>query len=99
MQHPYYSFEGFADAYALAEDTRSHISDVMGRYRDKVQWGEKITASDFMEDMALASGLGEEDVQKMLAVLRQSQTWQDTVDELQRTWEAQNKKPPALSEE
>jgi hypothetical protein len=45
-----------------------------------------------MEDMALASGLGEREVREMLDVLQQSQAWQDTVDEMNRAWVAQESK-------
>lgn len=89
MTHPHYSFEGFADTYHLAEDTRQHIYDVMGRYRDKIELGEKITEPDFMEDMALAADLREQEIREMIAVLGHSQTWQDTMEELYRTWAAQ----------
>jgi len=92
MEHIHYSFEGFANAYGLAGDTRKHIHDVMERYRDKIRLGEKITEPDFMEDMALASGLGEREVREMLDVLQQSQAWQDTVDEMNRAWVAQESK-------
>ncbi|MBN6189255.1 hypothetical protein JQN58_20600 [Aneurinibacillus sp. BA2021] len=96
MPYSYDSFEGFAGAYDLAEETQKHITDVMKRYCDKVEGGEKITEPDFMEDMALASGLGEEDVRKMLHVLRQHPVWQRTVDELCDIWAAQNKNAPTL---
>jgi predicted DsbA family dithiol-disulfide isomerase len=84
-------FHGLAQAYDLAGDTQKHVRDVMERYRDKIELGEKITEPDFMEDIALAAGLGPQKVREMLTELRQSLAWRDTVDELHRIWEAQER--------
>ena len=54
----------------------------MSRYRNKQRSGKKITGSDFITDMNLASYLNDDQISTLLNGMKNQNHWQPIADEL-----------------
>lgn len=72
----------FAEENNVSEHILKQIYDVMSRYRNKQKSGEKITGSDFMTDMSLASYLDDDQITSLLNGMKNQNHWQPIADEL-----------------
>lgn len=72
----------FAEENNVSDYILKQIYDVMSRYRNKQRNGEKITGSDFITDMNLASYLDNDQISSLLNGMKNQDHWQPIADEL-----------------